>query len=56
MALLDIKWNPSRRELKQFAALWVGFFGLIGLIVALVSTKERPLVGAWWFSACWQGG
>jgi len=30
MALLDVNWNPSRRELRQFALLWIGFFGLIG--------------------------
>jgi hypothetical protein len=30
MALLEIDWNPGRRELKQFALLWTGFFGLIG--------------------------
>ena len=31
MALLQINWKPNRRELRQFAALWVGFFGLIGV-------------------------
>ena len=30
MALVEINWNPSRRELKQFGLLWVVFFGLIG--------------------------
>jgi hypothetical protein len=29
MALVEVNWNPSRRELKQFAALWCGFFALI---------------------------
>jgi fumarate reductase subunit D len=30
MALLDINWKPNRRELRQFALIWVGFFALIG--------------------------
>ncbi|RMF22645.1 MAG: hypothetical protein D6760_07010 [Deltaproteobacteria bacterium] len=30
MAMIDINWHPSRRELRQFAALWLGVFGLIG--------------------------
>jgi hypothetical protein len=24
--MLDIKWNPSRRELRQFAAIWLPAF------------------------------
>lgn len=30
MAMIDINWNPSRRELRQFAGLWLCVFGLIG--------------------------
>jgi hypothetical protein len=30
MALVEVNWNPGRRELRQFALLWIGFFGLIG--------------------------
>jgi hypothetical protein len=30
MALLDVNWKPSQRELKMFALMWIGFFGLIG--------------------------
>jgi hypothetical protein len=33
MALLDINWNPGRRELKQFALLWIAFFGLVGAYI-----------------------
>jgi hypothetical protein len=33
MALIEVNWNPDRRELKQFALLWTGFFGLIGAYV-----------------------
>ena len=29
MAVLDIKWNPTRRELRQFGGLCLVFFGLI---------------------------
>jgi len=28
--MIDINWHPERRELRQFAGLWLGFFGLIG--------------------------
>jgi hypothetical protein len=31
MAIIDINWHPSRKELRQFAAIWLGFFGLLGL-------------------------
>ena len=47
MALLDVNWNPSRRELKQFALLWIGFFALIG--VYLLWARES--LGA--AAACW---
>jgi hypothetical protein len=30
MAVLEIRWNPSLRELRQFAALWIVFFSGIG--------------------------
>ena len=47
MALLEIKWNPSRRELKQFAALWIGFFGLLGLMVLLRKSSWPAAAGCW---------
>ncbi len=28
--MLDINWRPSTRELRQFAGLWLGVFGLFG--------------------------
>ena len=31
MALLEVNWNPGRRELRQFAMLWLGFFALVGV-------------------------
>jgi hypothetical protein len=30
MAMLDINWKPGTRELRQFAGMWLVFFGLIG--------------------------
>ncbi|MEX2140396.1 MAG: SxtJ family membrane protein [Pirellulales bacterium] len=47
MALLQINWNPNRRELRQFAALWVGFFGLIGVYCLLVSGSLTAAVALW---------
>src|SRR5688572_30989316 len=34
MALIEVNWNPNRRELKQFAVLWCGFFALIAAYFA----------------------
>jgi hypothetical protein len=44
MALLDVNWNPDRRELRQFALLWVGFFGLVGAYC--VWMKDAPTAAA----------
>jgi hypothetical protein len=30
MAMIDVNWNPSRKELRQFAGIWLFFFGLLG--------------------------
>jgi len=30
MAVIEINWNPSSRELRQFAGLWLVFFGGLG--------------------------
>ena len=30
MALLDVKWRPSGRDLRQFAGVWLLVFGLLG--------------------------
>lgn len=32
MSLFEVKWNPTRRELQQFSRLWVGFFGILGVM------------------------
>ena len=34
MAMIEINWNPSRRELRQFAGIWFpAFFMLVGGLV-----------------------
>jgi hypothetical protein len=47
MALLDVNWNPGRHELKQFALLWIGFFGLIGAY-CLGGKDSLPAAAALW--------
>jgi hypothetical protein len=47
MALLQTNWKPSQRELRQFATLWVGFFGLIGLYFLLVRGSLTAAVALW---------
>ena len=33
MAVIDINWNPSKRELRQFAAMVLAFFGVVGGVI-----------------------
>ena len=43
--MIEINWNPSRRELKQFAGIWFpAFFALVGALV-LYHTGS-PIVAA----------
>lgn len=42
MAVLEINWNPTRRELKQFAGLWIIFFAGVGTMLYL-----RHRAGPW---------
>jgi hypothetical protein len=51
MALLQINWNPNRRELRQFAALWVGFFGLIGAYYLWVGDSLTAPIALWAIAA-----
>jgi hypothetical protein len=44
MALIQVNWNPSRRELRQFALLWIGFFGLVGLWVLWKGSSTTAVV------------
>jgi hypothetical protein len=50
MALIEINWNPDRRELRQFALLWIGFFGLIGAYFLWVKGSQ-PAAMAFWVAA-----
>lgn len=50
MALLQTNWNPNRRELRQFAALWVGFFGLLGTYCLWVSGSWTVAAALWTIS------
>jgi hypothetical protein len=50
MALVEINWNPSRRELKQFGLLWVVFFGLIGAY-CLWFRDSRTAAAVFWVIA-----
>jgi hypothetical protein len=51
MALLQINWKPNRRELRQFSALWVGFFGLIGGYCHFFQGSSTAAVILWVVSA-----
>ncbi len=48
MALIELKTNPSPREVRQFASIWLpAFFALVGGIVfALIGSLE-------WAAAIW---
>lgn len=47
MALLDVNWRPSRRELRQFALIWIGFFGLIGVYCLWRQDSLRAATAFW---------
>jgi hypothetical protein len=47
MALLDINWNPGRRELRQFAGLWILFFGSVGAYCRWVSAAPTAATVVW---------
>jgi hypothetical protein len=47
MALIEINWNPSRRELRQFALLWIGFFGLAGAYCLWVVSSQTAATAFW---------
>jgi hypothetical protein len=47
MALLDVNWKPARRELRQFALMWIGFFGLIGMYALWRHDSLRAAVVLW---------
>lgn len=45
--MLDVNWNPSRRELRQFGWLCLLFGALIGAIVAYRSSAWNAAVVIW---------
>ena len=48
MAVIDINWNPSHRELRQFSGIWFpGFFALVGGFV-LYHTGSLATAGCIW--------
>ena len=34
MALIEINWNPDRKQLRSFAIMWFVFFAFAGALVA----------------------
>ena len=44
MAVIDIKLNPTKRDLRIFALMFVAFFGLLGLIA--LGRREALLIMA----------
>ena len=48
MAMIDINWNPTTRELRQFAGVWFpGFFILLGGVVGY-KTGSLPIAATIW--------
>ena len=47
MALLEVNWNPDRRELKQFALMWIGFFGLFGAYSLFLNGTSGAALVLW---------
>lgn len=46
--MLEINWNPSRRELRQFATIWLpAFAALAGFVVASRSGSSNVAIALW---------
>jgi Saxitoxin biosynthesis operon protein SxtJ len=52
MALIDVNWNPTRRELRQFALIWIGFFALLGVYSLWRHDSLQAAVTLWVVAAC----
>jgi hypothetical protein len=51
MAMIEINWNPSARELRRFASAWFPlFFILVGGLV-FYKTRSWPIAAAIWTPA-----
>jgi hypothetical protein len=56
MALIELKGNPSRSELRRFGALWFpGFLILIGTLAWYRSGMDRGVIGLWVAAVCVAG-
>jgi hypothetical protein len=51
MALVEVNWNPDRRQLKQFALLWIGFFGILGAIGLWAGYSPTAVTALWLIAA-----
>ena len=51
MSIIDIKWTPSKRELKWFGLLVLLFFGLIGGLVWWVTESRIAPIVLWTIGA-----
>jgi hypothetical protein len=51
MALLEINWAPSKRELRQFSLIWLVFFGLFGAFLIWRTGSLRPAYWVWGIAA-----
>src|SRR5438093_6772993 len=49
MALIEINWNPDRKQLRQFAIMWFVFFVLAGTVIAW----RKGLIGSGPPTATW---
>ena len=48
--MVAINWNPTARELRQFAGIWTLFFGIVGVLV-LRRTDSWEWTALVWASA-----
>ena len=47
-AMISIQWNPERKQLRQFAAIWFpAFCGLLGWIVGAKTGQWQAVQIAW---------
>ena len=44
--MIEIQWNPTRKFLRQFAALFILFFGVIGAF-RFAASSERTAIILW---------
>jgi hypothetical protein len=48
MSLVEMKWTPSRKELQQFAGLWIPVFaGIFGALQVYRSGNWRAATAIW---------